>query len=246
MSRQAPPLALRGIVKRYAATTALDGLDLEALPGRVTGLLGPNGAGKSTALRILVGLVRPDAGEAVIGELPYRRLAQPMRTVGAMLDPDTLEPGISGRGHLRIYAALAGLPRPAVDEVIERFGLARYVDRPAGGWSTGMRQRLALATALLGDPVAIILDEPTNGLDPDGIHELREAMRAWADAGRTVLVSSHVITELEPILDDVAIIREGRTAVAGSRAEVLRATGAESLEDAYRATAGLTGTAVAA
>lgn len=236
MPRVQRPITMTGVAKRYGRTAALAGLDLRAEPGRVTGLLGPNGAGKSTALRVLLGLVRADAGEALIGGQAYVQIAHPLRTVGAMIDPATAEPAVSGSAHLRTNARLAGLPRDAIDRVVDEFELGGYVRRPVGGWSTGMRQRLALATAMLGDPDVVILDEPTNGLDPDGIEELRARLRAWADEGRTVLVSSHVLAEMEPILDDALIIREGRAVAAGPVGELLASTGAASLESAYRAT----------
>ena len=189
---------------------AVDRLDFEVDPGTVTGFLGPNGAGKTTTLRMLLGLVAPTSGAATIDGRPYRELADPARRVGAVLEQSGFHPGRSARDHLRVLATAAGLAPARIDEVLEQTGLAAAARRRVGGFSLGMRQRLGLAAALLGDPDVLVLDEPANGLDPEGVHWLRGLVRGLADQGRTVLVSSHLLAEVAQTVDQVVIIDRGR------------------------------------
>ena len=201
---------VKGLTKRFGDVLAVDQLDFQVDPGTVLGFLGPNGAGKTTTLRMLLGLVTPTAGTATIAGRPYRELADPARRVGAVLEASGFHPGRSARDHLRILATAAGLDPRRVDEVLEQTGLAAAGRRRVGGFSLGMRQRLGLAAALLGDPEVLILDEPANGLDPEGVHWLRGLVRGLADQGRTVLVSSHVLAEVAQTVDQVVIIDRGR------------------------------------
>jgi ABC-2 type transport system ATP-binding protein len=212
-----PPhrLEIRGLTKRFGPVEAVTGLTFDVEPGRVTGFLGPNGSGKTTTLRMLLGLVAPDAGTARIGGRDYRDLPEPARTVGAALEASNLHPARTGRDHLRVYAGMLGAPDARVSEALALTGIDHAADRKAGGYSTGMRQRLNLATALLGDPPVLILDEPTNGLDPEGIAWLRRLLRDLADEGRTVLVASHVLSEAERLVDDVVVMHRGRLLTAG-------------------------------
>ena len=189
---------------------AVDRLDFEVDPGTVTGFLGPNGAGKTTTLRMLLGLVAPTSGAATIDGRPYRQLADPAQRVGAVLEQSGFHPGRSARDHLRVLATAAGLAPARIDEVLEQTGLAAAARRRVGGFSLGMRQRLGLAAALLGDPDVLVLDEPANGLDPEGVHWLRGLVRGLADQGRTVLVSSHLLAEVDQTVDQVVIIDRGR------------------------------------
>ncbi|HWH14889.1 MAG TPA: ATP-binding cassette domain-containing protein [Miltoncostaeaceae bacterium] len=215
-------IAVRGVVKTFGATRALDDLTFDAAPGRVTGFLGPNGAGKTTTLRVLLGLVHPDRGTATIGGTPYARLPSPARTVGAVLDAAAgAHPGRTARDHLRVLCDAAGFPAGRADETLAYLGLADAAHRRAGGFSLGMRQRLALAAALLGDPPVLVLDEPANGLDPAGIRWLRDLLRALAGEGRTVLVSSHVLSEVAQTVDDVVVIAHGRLVTARPLADLL-------------------------
>ena len=203
-------ISVQGLTKRFGDVLAVDQLDFQVDPGTVLGFLGPNGAGKTTTLRMLLGLVTPTAGTATIAGRPYRELADPARRVGAVLEASGFHPGRSARDHLRILATAAGLDPRRVDEVLEQTGLAAAGRRRVGGFSLGMRQRLGLAAALLGDPEVLILDEPANGLDPEGVHWLRGLVRGLADQGRTVLVSSHVLAEVAQTVDQVVIIDRGR------------------------------------
>jgi ABC-2 type transport system ATP-binding protein len=203
-------ITIEGLTKRFGDVVAVDGLSFEVDQGTVTGFLGPNGAGKTTTLRVLLGLVTPTAGTARINGKPYRELAAPLCQVGAVLEASSFHPGRTARNHLRVVATAAGLPRTRADEVLAQVGLNQAANRRAGGFSLGMRQRLALATALLGDPGVLVLDEPANGLDPEGIHWLRGVLRHLADQGRTVLVSSHVLAEVAQTVDQVVIIAHGR------------------------------------
>lgn len=232
-----PSIHITGLEKSFGSTHVLAGVDLTAHPGRVTGLLGPNGSGKSTTIKCLVGLCRPDAGQALLLDRDYAQHPEPSRVVGVALDSMTADPTMRGRDHLRVYAAMAGLPTARVDECLEALDMTAYATRRIGGWSTGMRQRLSLATALLGEPQVIILDEPTNGLDPDGIEWVRRFLREMADQDRTVLVSSHVLAEFEQILDDIIIIRQGSTAMAGPLRDLKKHTGMSSLEALYHSSA---------
>lgn len=214
------------LTKRFRKTVAVDDLSFKIREGAITGFLGPNGAGKTTTLRIILGLVRPNAGKATVMERLYRQLDTPTRQVGAVLEASDFHPGRSGRNHLRVLAAATGVPRPRVDEVLELVGLTDAAGRRAGGYSLGMRQRLSIAGALLGDPKVLLLDEPANGLDPQGIRWLRELLRSLASQGRTIFISSHVLAELEQIVDEVVIIHRGRFVVQATTAElVARAAG---------------------
>jgi ABC-2 type transport system ATP-binding protein len=212
------------LTKRYGTITAVDDLSFEVRPGRVTGFLGPNGSGKTTTLRMLLGLADPDAGTATINGARYRDLPHPARTVGAALEADSFHPGRSALEHLRIMATSAGIPRHRAAQVLDLVGLAEAARRRVGTFSLGMRQRLTLATTLLGDPGVLILDEPLNGLDPDGIRWMRDLLRQLADQERTVLVSSHLLAEAAQTVDDVVVINHGRLAAQGPVAELAAAT----------------------
>jgi ABC-2 type transport system ATP-binding protein len=203
-------ISVQGLTKRFGEVLAVDRLDFEVDPGTVTGFLGPNGAGKTTTLRMLLGLVAPTSGAATIDGRPYRELADPARRVGAVLEQSGFHPGRSARDHLRVLATAAGLAPARADEVLEQTGLAAAARRRVGGFSLGMRQRLGLAAALLGDPDVLVLDEPANGLDPEGVHWLRGLVRGLANQGRTVLVSSHLLAEVAQTVDQVVIIDRGR------------------------------------
>jgi ABC-2 type transport system ATP-binding protein len=207
---------VRGLSKSFGQVRAVSDLGFTVEPGSVTGFLGPNGAGKTTTLRMLLGLMQPDAGTATFNGAPYVSLTDPLRTVGAVLET-AFHPARSGRNHLRVYCRAAGFPLTRADEVLVQVGLADAGNRRAGGYSLGMRQRLALATALLGDPAVLVLDEPANGLDPEGIQWLRGFLRHMAhDQGRTVLVSSHLLSEVEQTVDRVVIVGAGRLVREGS------------------------------
>jgi len=212
-------IEVSGLAKRLGAVDAVRDVSFVAAPGRVTGLLGPNGAGKSTTMRMLLGLTAPDAGTALVGGLRYRDLADPTGTVGAVLDLAGAHPAMTARGHLRSYCLLGAHGGERVERAAELTGISEYLDRRVGSYSTGMRQRLALATALLGDPHVLVLDEPSNGLDPAGIVWLRTFLRGFAANGGTVLLSSHVLTELQHGIDDLVLIDRGRTTWTGSLAE---------------------------
>ena len=203
-------LEAQGLRKRYGSTVAVDGLSFTVRPGVVTGFVGPNGAGKSTTMRLFLGLDAPDAGAALVGSRPYPELASPLREVGALLDAGAFHPGRSAREHLRWLAASNGLPRGRVEEVLDQVGLARVTRRRVGGFSLGMAQRLGIAAALLGDPPILLLDEPVNGLDPDGIRWIRGLLRSLAAEGRVVLVSSHLMSELEDTADHLIVIGRGK------------------------------------
>ena len=203
-------ITVEGLTKRFGRILAVDDLSFEVDQGTVVGFLGPNGAGKTTTLRMLLGLVAPTAGTTSIGGRPYRELDDPIRHVGALLEASSFHPGRTTRNHLRVIATAAGLPPARADQVLAQVGLAGAAHRRVGGLSLGMRQRLGLATALLGDPRVLILDEPANGLDPEGVHWLRGFLRHLADQGRTVLVSSHVLAEVAQTVDQVVIIAAGR------------------------------------
>ena len=208
-------IAVRGLTKRYGAVTAVSALTFEVEPGVLTGFLGPNGAGKTTTLRMLLGLVAPTAGEALIDGRPYADLDEPRRVVGAVLETTGFHPGRSGRDHLRVLAEAAGIPASRVAEVLDLTGLTEAADRRVRGYSLGMRQRLGLAAALLGDPQVLILDEPGNGLDPAGLAGLRDLLRGMAAEGRTVIMSSHVLSEVAQTVDQVIIIAGGTLRHAG-------------------------------
>src|SRR4051812_39850895 len=214
-----------GLTKRYGDVTAVAELSFAVRRGVVTGFLGPNGAGKTTTLRMVLGLARPTAGSATILGHPFAELADPARTVGANLEISGMHPGRSGRDHLRSLAAFAGLPASRVEEVLDLVEMRAAADRRAGGYSTGMRQRLGLAATLLGDPEVLILDEPANGLDPQGIRWLRDFVRAAASEGHTVLISSHVLSEVQQTVDDVLVIHRGRLVESGPIADLVTGEG---------------------
>jgi ABC-2 type transport system ATP-binding protein len=203
-------IEVRELRKRYGSTVAVDGLSFTVEPGQVTGFVGPNGAGKSTTMRVILGLDRPDEGTALIGGRPYRDLPVPLCRVGAMLDADAFHPARRARHHLLWMAHYNGLPKRRVDEVLELVGLASAARKRAGGFSLGMRQRLGIACALLGDPPVLMFDEPVNGLDTEGIRWIRGFLRSLAAEGRAVLVSSHLMSELEDTADRLVVIGRGR------------------------------------
>lgn len=210
------PLEVRHLTKRYGPNTVVDDLTFVVRPGRVTGFLGPNGSGKSTTMKVLLGLASADAGEATIGGLRYRDLPDPARTVGVVLEPNAFHPGRSGRNHLRIVAGAAGIPLDRVDEALTFVDLGSGVaNRRVGSYSLGMKQRLSLAAALLGEPPILILDEPANGLDPQGMRTLREVLASRAANGDTILVSSHLLGEIEHLADDLVVINQGRLVTSG-------------------------------
>ncbi|MDH6703438.1 ABC-2 type transport system ATP-binding protein [Kitasatospora sp. MAA19] len=203
-------IEVAGLRKRFGATQALDGMTFAVRPGRVTGFVGPNGAGKSTTMRVVLGLDAPDAGRALVGGRPYRSLRSPLTRLGSLLDAGALQPSRTARNHLLWLAHSQGLPARRVDQVLEQVGLADAARRRAGGFSLGMRQRLGIAAALLGDPPALMLDEPFNGLDPEGIRWIRGLLTSLAAEGRAVLVSSHLMGELEDVADHLVVVGRGR------------------------------------
>jgi ABC-2 type transport system ATP-binding protein len=209
-----------GLTKRYGSTVAVQDLSFTVPAGRVTGFLGPNGAGKSTTMRVILGLVHPSSGATTVLGRPYRELDRPDKRVGALLETFDAHPGRSGRNHLRVLALAGGIPRSRVDEVLGLVELTQAGRRRVKGYSLGMRQRLGLAAALLGDPEVLVLDEPANGLDPQGIRWLRDFLRSLAAEGRTILVSSHVLAEVAQTVDDVVIIHRGRLVQHAAMAEV--------------------------
>ena len=217
-----PVIEVRQLAKRYGSVLAVDRLSFEVDRGTVVGFLGPNGAGKTTTLRALLGLVQPDGGTATINGQPYAAFAEPLRKVGAVLEASSFHPGRTARNHLRVQAMACGIDYARVDEVLDIVGLTDAANRRVGGFSLGMRQRLGIACALLGDPDVLIADEPANGLDPEGVRWLRELLRRLAAEGRTVLVSSHILAEVAQTVDSVVIIDRGRL-VAHSTLEELTA-----------------------
>jgi ABC-2 type transport system ATP-binding protein len=218
------------LTKRFGATLAVDDLSFSVEPGRITGFLGPNGAGKSTTMRAILGLVRPTAGRTAVLGRPYSELEDPVRRVGVLLETFDAHPGRTGRNHLRVLALAGGIPRSRVDEVLALVDMSTAARRRVKGYSLGMRQRLGLAAALLGDPEVLVLDEPANGLDPQGIRWLRDFLRSLATEGRTILVSSHVLSEVAQTVDDVVIIHRGSLVRQAAMAEVeAMAAGATSV-----------------
>jgi ABC-2 type transport system ATP-binding protein len=213
-------IEVQGLTKRFRKTLAVDDLTFAVEPGRVTGFLGPNGAGKSTTMRAILGLVRPTAGTTTVLGKRYAELDQPARRVGTLLETFDAHPGRSGRNHLRVLALAAGIPRSRVEEVLGLVDLREAGRRRVKGYSLGMRQRLGLAAALLGDPEVLVLDEPANGLDPQGIRWLRDFLRSLAGEGRTILISSHVLSEVAQTVDDVVIIHRGKLIQHAAMAEV--------------------------
>jgi ABC-2 type transport system ATP-binding protein len=218
-------ISVRGLTKTYGDVRAVDDLSFDVEAGKVTGFLGPNGAGKSTTMRMMMGLDRPTAGTATISGRRYRDLAPPLREVGALLDAGAVHPGRSGRSHLRIAARSNGIPMARVEEVLDQVGLAAAAGRRVKGYSLGMCQRLGIAGALLGDPRVLLFDEPVNGLDLDGVRWIRALLRGFADEGRTVLVSSHLMSEMQLVADRVVVIGRGRLIADAATDEVLRGLG---------------------
>jgi ABC-2 type transport system ATP-binding protein len=215
-------IAVEGLSKRYGTTLAVDNLTFEIEPGAVTGFLGPNGAGKTTTLRILLDLVHPTAGSATIDGRRYRELERPVHQVGAVLEAANFHPGRKGRNHLRVLARQAEIPERRVDETLALVGLSDAAEKRVKAYSLGMRQRLTIAGALLGEPSILILDEPANGLDPEGIRWLRRLLRTFAEAGGTVFVSSHVLAEVAQLADRVVIVHRGRLVSHTSLDEIMR------------------------
>ncbi len=250
-------IEIRGLTKRFGSFLAVDDLSFDVEPGRITGFLGPNGAGKTTTLRMLLGLVHQSSGTATIDGRMYRHLPDPMGTVGAALEATSFHPGRSGRDHLLVLADAARIPHGRVDELLELTGIAAAARKRAGEYSMGMRQRLGLAAALLGDPRVLVLDEPANGLDPEGIRWLRGFLRHLSREGKTILVSSHLLQEVEQTVDEVVIIANGRLVRAGTvdelhgaPAAIVRTSDAARLAGALRvadvtSTPGADGTLVA-
>jgi ABC-2 type transport system ATP-binding protein len=216
-------IEVSGLRKRYGRTTALDDMTFTVHPGRVTGFVGPNGAGKSTTMRVILGLDAPDDGRALVGGRPYASLRRPLRHLGSVLDAAAPQPGRTGRNHLLWLAHSQGLPARRVDEVLELVGLAGAARRRAGGYSLGMRQRLGIAAALLGDPPILMMDEPFNGMDPEGIAWMRGFLRSLAAQGRGVLVSSHLMGELEDAADHVVVVGRGKVIADGGVEELIAA-----------------------
>jgi ABC-2 type transport system ATP-binding protein len=231
-------VTVRSLSKRFGALVAVNDLTFSLRSGTITGFLGPNGAGKTTTLRVLLGLADPTAGEALVFGRRYRDLDEPARRIGAVLESNDFHPGRSGRDHLRTFAAAAEIPARRVDEVLALVELQDAADRRVRTYSLGMRQRLGLATALLGDPELLVLDEPANGLDPAGVHWLRGFLRRFAEQGRTVLVSSHMLAEAALTVDEVVIIDRGHLVATGRLEELTK--GGRTLEDVFL---GLTGAA---
>lgn len=219
-----------GLTKRYGSVLAVDHLSFSVEPGQVVGFLGPNGAGKTTTLRMLLGLVRPDHGSATIGEICYSDLPAPSHKVGAVLEAASFHPGRTARNHLRVQALAADVEPGRIDDVLDIVGLTLDAHRRVGGFSLGMRQRLGLATALLADPEVLILDEPANGLDPEGVRWLRALLRGMAAAGTTVLVSSHILAEVAQTVDSVIIVNHGRVI---TQAPIAQLTASADLEDVF-------------
>jgi ABC-2 type transport system ATP-binding protein len=216
-------IEVNGLKKRFGPTVALDGMSFSVRPGRLTGFIGPNGAGKSTTMRVILGLDAPDAGTALVGGRPYWTIRRPLSMLGSLLDASALQNGRTARNHLLWLAHSQGLPASRVDEVIGLVGLEKAARRKAGGFSLGMRQRLGIASALLGDPPALMLDEPFNGLDPEGIVWMRGFLRSLAAGGRVVLVSSHLMSELEDTADHLIAVGRGRVVADTSVADLITA-----------------------
>jgi ABC-2 type transport system ATP-binding protein len=225
-----PVIDVQGLCKHFGGVTAVDQLTFTVEPGTVVGFLGPNGAGKTTTLRMLLGLVTPDEGTATINGLAYRDLPEPLHQVGAVLEASSYHPGRTARGHLRVQALAGRADESRIEDVLDLVGLAEAADRRVGGFSLGMRQRLGLATALLTDPDLLILDEPANGLDPQGVRWLRDLLRGLAAEGTTVLVSSHILAEVAQTVDSVVILDRGRLVIQAALADL---TARGRLEDVF-------------
>jgi ABC-2 type transport system ATP-binding protein len=229
-----PTIQARGLTKRFGGgVLAVDHLDFDAVPGGVTGFLGPNGAGKTTTLRMLLGLVSPTSGSVLIDGHDYRHLPNPTMRVGAVLEASGFHPARTARNHLRLIATVAGIPFGRVDECLDLVGLSDAAGRKVGGFSMGMRQRLELARALLGRPDILVLDEPANGLDPQGIRWLRDLLTSLAGEGRAILVSSHALAEIAQTVDDVVVIRGGRSVVQQPLEQLLAQHAGSSLEEVF-------------
>ncbi|HEX6448259.1 MAG TPA: ATP-binding cassette domain-containing protein [Trebonia sp.] len=226
-------IEVRGLRKRFGPAVALDGMSFTVRPGQVTGFVGPNGAGKSTTMRVILGLDKPDGGTALIGGRPYRDLVSPFTDVGALLDAGALQPGRTARDHLLWLAHSQGLPARRIGAVLDMVGLTSAARRKAGGFSLGMRQRLGIAAAMLGDPPVIMLDEPFNGLDPEGIAWMRDYLRGLAAEGRAVLISSHLIRELEDTAGHLVVVGRGKVIADAGVPDLLTRTRRATLEDAY-------------
>jgi ABC-2 type transport system ATP-binding protein len=222
---EAPSISFQDVTKRYGAVTALEDFSADVAPGRITAFLGANGSGKTTSMRLLLGLAEPTAGVALVGGRPYTELTNPLHMVGAVLDQG-FQPNRSARNHLRITAAQARVPQSRVEDLLELVGLTSAARRRVGGFSLGMRQRLALASALVGDPAVLVMDEPFNGLDPEGISTMRAFLRQFADSGGTVFLSSHLLAEVAHSADDAIIIDRGRLVTAGPIAGLVPESGA--------------------
>jgi ABC-2 type transport system ATP-binding protein len=218
-------IEVENLTKRFRKTVAVENLSFKISEGAITAFLGPNGAGKTTTLRIILGLVRPTAGRATVLGKPYRELRDPVHDVGAVLEASSFHPGRSGRNHLRTVAAAGGIPSGRVEETLALVQMTADAGRRVGSYSLGMKQRLSLAAALLGDPKVLVLDEPANGLDPQGMRWLRELLRSLAAEGRTILISSHVLAEVEQVADEVVIIHRGRFIEQASTAELFARAG---------------------
>ncbi|MEV7798964.1 ATP-binding cassette domain-containing protein [Microbacterium foliorum] len=235
-----PPLQARGLHKSFHGRARVDGVGFTIESGRVVGLLGPNGAGKTTTIRLLLGLIAADQGEALVFGRRYRDLERPATMVGAVLDAGGLHPARTGREHLRIAAARADVSIERVDVVLAEVGMTSDADRRSGGYSLGMKQRIAIAAALLGEPKLLVLDEPSNGLDPAGMRWLRDRLRAFADAGGTVLLSSHLLSDVQDIADDIVVIADGRVVADVTLADAV-ATASGDLEGYYLQVTGIAG-----
>jgi ABC-2 type transport system ATP-binding protein len=221
------PIQARRLAKSYPSGAAVADVSFTVASGRVVGLLGPNGAGKTTTIRMLLGLVKPDSGDALVTGRPYSALANPLRSVGTMLDAGGLHPGRTGRQHLLIAAAQAKVPVSRVLDVLAEFDMTEAADRSITGYSLGMRQRIALAAALIASPNILVLDEPSNGLDPAGMHWLRQRIRDFADAGGAVLLSSHLLSDVQQIADDIVVMQAGRVVADTPLADVLHEQGGD-------------------
>ena len=220
-------ITVSGLTKHYGDRTVVDDVSFALAPGTVTGFLGPNGAGKTTTMRMLTGLVAPSAGTALVDGRPYRELPDPAAVMGTLLDASAVHPGRTGRVHLRLMAEIVGVPASRVDEVLELVGLASAARRRVGGYSLGMRQRLGIAGALLADPPVLLFDEPANGLDPEGIRWMRELLRGHAARGGTVLLSSHLLGEVQHTVDRLLVIDGGRIVADGTIEELLTGGGVQ-------------------
>ena len=234
------PLEVRGLGKAFRGRPRVDDVTFSVRPGRITGLLGPNGAGKTTTIRLLLGLVGADAGDALVFGVPYRRLERPAQQIGVVLDAGGLHPSRTGRQHLAISAARAGVSGDRIEAVLAEVGMSRDADRRAGSYSLGMRQRIAIAAALLGEPRLLVLDEPSNGLDPAGMHWLRQKLRGFAASGGTVLISSHLLSDIQEIADDVVVVTDGRV-VAETTMDAVLADPSGTLEGYYLEVTGTEG-----